>query len=85
VEINIETNLREIDCKVMHLHNWLRLDPVAGPFGNGVEPYGCVLFRTRVGFRGDCWLLRKTPAPCDNYITKFRRRKRRRSISNELF
>lgn len=55
---NIETNLRETDCKVTNLYKWLRVDPVAGPFGNGIEPYARVQFRTRVGFRGDYWLLK---------------------------
>ena len=57
----------------MQLYNWLKVDPVAGPFGNGIEPYGCEQFRTRFGLRGEyCLPKKKTPAPCDNYTTKFR-------------
>jgi hypothetical protein len=51
----------------------MRVDPVPGPFGNGIEPYGCEQFRTRLGLRGEYWLLKKNPAPFDNYTTKFRR------------
>ena len=62
------------------MYNWFRVGPVPGPFGNGNEHYGCVQFRTGVGFRGDYWLLNKTPVQCDNYTTKFRRS----SISGSL-